>query len=73
MKKDYYGILNSELDRFWVSDLPDFFSTGTERHEDLSIEITLSAEEARKGCQIPIDLPLWVDCSRCRGLGGVEG
>ena len=39
----------------------------------LSLEITLTASEARDGCEIPLEVPFWADCRRCLGTGFKEG
>jgi DnaJ-class molecular chaperone len=42
-------------------------------HVGFSVEITLTPSEARKGCKIPLEMPFWAECRRCRGTGYVTG
>jgi molecular chaperone DnaJ len=58
------------LDEFLDHVAQNFFgfhrkSAGPTRR--LGLEIVLSPEEARFGCRLPIDLPVYLDCSRCDG------
>jgi DnaJ-class molecular chaperone len=52
---------------FWVDDWSDFFSEREQTHQDLSVEIALTPSEARRGCKVPLEIPFWVICRRCRG------
>jgi DnaJ-class molecular chaperone len=56
---------------FWVEEWSDFFRERKQSHQDLSVEITLTPSEARRGCQVPLEIPIWVICRRCRGSGFV--
>ncbi len=50
-----------------------FLDEWEQGHEGFSVEITLTPSEARKGCKIPLEIPFWADCRRCRGTGYVTG
>jgi len=49
----------------------DFFSGKEEDQSDFYIEIILSPEEARVGCELLLKIPLWVICRRCKGTGNI--
>jgi molecular chaperone DnaJ len=59
------------FDDFWVDERSDFFGERKQSHQDLSVEITLTPSEARRGCQVPLEIPIWVICRRCRESGFV--
>ncbi len=61
------------LGDFWVSDLLDFLVEKQERRRQHAVEITLSPEEARRGCRIPLRISRWVNCTRCGGTGKTGG
>jgi DnaJ-class molecular chaperone len=63
----------STSEKFWMDSRPEFFGEWEEDSRDLSLEITLTPAEAKEGCEIPLKMPLWVDCRRCRGTGYVRG
>jgi DnaJ-class molecular chaperone len=63
----------STFENFWMDSRPELFGEWEEDTRDVSLEITLTPAEARKGCEIPLNMPLWVDCRRCRGTGYVRG
>ena len=74
----YPSSLFNEIDHFfgrfedfWTGRWPDFFGEKDQSHEDLSVEITLTPSEARKGCEIPLIIPFRVICRRCKGTGFV--
>ncbi len=54
---------------FWEDPWADFFSEIAQSHEDLSVEIILTPSEARKGCKVLLEIPIWNRCRRCRGTG----
>jgi molecular chaperone DnaJ len=58
---------------FWMDGWPYFFGERDQDHTDLSVEITLTPLEAIRGCEIPLKMPFWADCRRCRGTGYVKG
>lgn len=58
---------------FGFDELSAFFSEPSESHSNLSVEISLTPEEARKGCEIPLKIPFWSNCRRCRGTGTIKG
>jgi molecular chaperone DnaJ len=63
--------LFGRFEDFWVDEWSDFFGERKQSHQDLSVEITLTPSEARRGCQVPLEIPIWVICRRCRGSGFV--
>jgi molecular chaperone DnaJ len=44
-----------------------------QRGADLRYELTISFEEAVRGCQKEIEIPRWETCSTCRGAGAQPG
>jgi molecular chaperone DnaJ len=44
-----------------------------QRGADLRYELTISFEEAVRGCQKEIEIPRWESCSNCRGSGAQPG
>jgi DnaJ-class molecular chaperone len=60
------------FERSWRNDIYDFFSEREETQSDFSVEIILSREEARAGCELLLKIPLWVICRRCQGTGSVR-
>jgi DnaJ-class molecular chaperone len=74
----YSSSLFNEIDQFfgrfedfWMGRWPDFFGERDQSHQDLSVEITLTPSEARNGCIVPLEIPFWESCRRCRGSGFV--
>ena len=59
------------LEDFWGDPWAYFFSEIEQSHQDLSVEITMTPSEARKGCQVLLEIPFWNRCRRCRGTGFV--
>jgi molecular chaperone DnaJ len=47
--------------------------TGTQRGADLRYDLTISFEEAVRGCQKEIEIPRWESCPNCRGNGAQPG
>jgi len=47
--------------------------TGSQRGQDLRYELTISFEEAVRGCQKEIEIPRWETCATCRGSGSQPG
>lgn len=59
----------SELKDIWIR-RPGFLGDWGKENEDLlSVEITLTRSEARNGCEVPLEVPLWAGCKRCTGTG----
>ncbi|MGQ9645187.1 MAG: DnaJ domain-containing protein [Thermodesulfobacteriota bacterium] len=56
---------------FEWDDLFPFFGEPAEGLSDLSVEITLTPEEAKKGCDLPLKIPMESRCRRCHGTGRV--
>lgn len=68
---DEIGRFFGRFENLWLEEWPDFFSEREQSHQDLSVEITLTPSEARRGCQVPLEIPIWVICGRCGGSGFV--
>jgi DnaJ-class molecular chaperone len=51
----------------------DFLGEGKKNPKGHRVEIILSSAEARNGCEIPLEVPLWVNCRRCGGNGTISG
>jgi molecular chaperone DnaJ len=47
--------------------------TGTQRGADLRYDLTISFEEAVRGCQKDIEIPRWESCPTCHGNGAQPG
>ena len=47
--------------------------SGTQRGADLRYELTISFEEAVRGCQKEIEIPRWESCPNCHGNGAQPG
>jgi DnaJ-class molecular chaperone len=56
---------------FWMDRWSNFFREREQNHQDLSVEITLTPSEARRGCNVPLEIPIWAICRRCSGNGFV--
>lgn len=63
----------STFEDFWMDRWPGFAGEREPSHTDLFLDIILNPSEARKGCEIPLELPLLANCRRCRGRGYVTG
>jgi molecular chaperone DnaJ len=78
--QSYPTSLFDEIDSFfgrfedlWANEGSPFFGETEQSHPHLSVEITLTPSEARRGCNVPLEIPFWVICRRCRGSGFVGG
>jgi molecular chaperone DnaJ len=60
------------VEDFWKGEW-GFFGERDQRHQNLYVEITLTPSEARRGCEIPLRIPFWSICTRCRGTGFIGG
>ena len=74
----YPSSLFDEIDRFfggvedfWADEWSDFFRGREQDHQHLSVEIILTLSEARRGCKVPLEIPLRAICRRCSGSGFV--
>ena len=64
----------STFEDFWMGSRPEFSSDREEDQVDLlTLEIILTPSEARVGCEIPLQVPIWTNCGRCLGTGFREG
>ena len=78
--RSHSSSLLDEIDQFfatveesWIDRQPDFFAEWQGSYRDLSVEIILTPFEAKEGCEIPLKIPFWADCRRCRGMGYIKG
>jgi DnaJ-class molecular chaperone len=76
--RSYPPSLFDEIDSFLgrfedisVDEWSPFFRETEQSHQQLSVEITLTPSEARRGCKVPLEIPIWVICRRCGGSGFV--
>jgi molecular chaperone DnaJ len=67
------GELFSYYERSWMNEIYDFFGEREEGQRISSVEIILSPEEAKRGCEIPLKIPIWKNCRQCRGTGNIRG
>ena len=58
----------ARVEHSWSNDI---FSEKEEEQSDFFIEMILSPEEARIGCELLLKIPLWVICRRCKGTGNI--
>ncbi len=68
--------INSFFGRFedlWVGEQSPFSRGAEQSHPPLAVEIILTPSEARRGCEVPLEIPIWVSCRRCRGSGFIGG
>ena len=65
--------LFQRFDRFWLGDFQELLDGGTRSDDRLFLEIILTPEEAMRGGQLPLTLPLWKTCERCGGTGSRDG
>jgi len=64
----------SAFEDFWMDRRSGFSGEWEEDQTDLlHVEIILTPSEARDGCEIPLKVPIWTDCTRCLGTGCKEG
>jgi molecular chaperone DnaJ len=66
----------THVDDFFGGFLPGFFDRGTKKRtpeKDLYLEVILSREEASKGGQLPITVPVIEPCPKCVTSGMWEG
>lgn len=56
-------------DELFGGSLASFFGAREPRRGDLHLEVILSPEEASRGARIPLDIPVYEECPRCRGTG----
>lgn len=67
--EDFFSGFGSLWDHFRI----DPFQRGEKRRGDLVLDIILSPEEARRGGDLPLDVPLRISCFRCQGTGTSRG
>ena len=63
----------SYFDTFWDDDPISSAVARNRGWSNLSVEVLLTSEEARLGCKIPLEVPFWIECTRCGGTGRVRG
>ncbi len=54
---------------FWEDPWADFFGEIEQSRQVLSVEIFLTPFEARRGCKVLLEIPIWRRCRSCRGTG----
>jgi DnaJ-class molecular chaperone len=59
----------TRMEHFWRN---DFFGEREENQSDFYIEIIISPEEARVGCELLLKIPIWAICRRCKGTGDIK-
>lgn len=66
--------LFNDMDEFLARIEPSWSnnSFGEEEESDFFIEIILSPEEAKVGCELLLKIPLWTICRRCKGTGNIR-
>jgi DnaJ-class molecular chaperone len=76
--RSYPSSLFDEIDSFfgrfedfWADEWSEFFREREQEHQHLLVEIILTPSEARKGCKVPLEVPLLAICRRCSGSGFV--
>ena len=60
---------SSLMDDFFEGFVPGFFELGFSQHKELYLELILSPEEAQKGGEFPVDVPVLEVCMSCHGTG----
>jgi DnaJ-class molecular chaperone len=59
----------TDFNGFWENDLEGSFRSTRESRQDIYVTLRLTPSEARRGRKVPIDVPVWRECSRCHGTG----
>ena len=65
--------LFASLSHTMTDDFSGLFDQAHESRRDFSVEVLLTPKEAKRGCKIPLKMPLRIECSRCGGTGRVGG
>jgi molecular chaperone DnaJ len=68
-----FGSFSDIFEQFFAGTAGTARRTGTQRGADLRYELTISFEEAVRGCQKEIEIPRWESCPTCRGNGAQPG
>jgi molecular chaperone DnaJ len=68
-----FGSINDIFEQFFAGAAGTARRGGTQRGADLRYELTISFEEAVRGCQKEIEIPRWETCPTCRGNGAQPG
>lgn len=48
-----------------------FFGASSDAIEPLRADVALTAEQARRGGSVPVEVPLWRVCTQCAGRGEI--
>ncbi len=59
------------LDRIVARMRDSFLGTSGDAVERLTADVTMTAEQARRGGSVPVEVPLWRVCARCAGRGEI--
>src|SRR5579875_416394 len=68
-----FGSVNDIFEQLFNTATASSRRTGSMRGQDLRYELTISFEEAVRGCQKEIEIPRWETCATCRGSGSQPG
>ncbi|MBN2531996.1 MAG: DnaJ domain-containing protein [Spirochaetales bacterium] len=60
---------SSVLDNFFEGFVPGFFEDDFSHNKELYLELILSPDEAQRGGDFPVDIPVLEECSVCSGTG----
>lgn len=71
-RKNRFREFSSVIDDFFSGFVPGFFEEDFSGRKNLFIELVLSPEEARRGGNFPIELPVLEACPVCSGRGHNE-
>ncbi|MBN2443046.1 MAG: hypothetical protein JXJ04_16930 [Spirochaetales bacterium] len=69
IRERHIKTFSSVTDDFFGGFVPGFFEYGFSQHKELFLELILSPEEARKGGDFPINVPVLSICPHCHGTG----
>ena len=68
-----FGSFNDLFEQLFANASAGTRRGAPQRGADLKYELTITFEEAVRGCQKEIDIPRWETCSSCRGNGAQPG
>ncbi|HEV7127390.1 MAG TPA: molecular chaperone DnaJ [Ktedonobacterales bacterium] len=68
-----FGNFSDIFEQFFGASAGTARRTGTQRGADLRYDLTISFEEAVRGCQKDIEIPRWESCATCHGSGAQPG
>jgi molecular chaperone DnaJ len=68
-----FGNIQDIVEQFFGAGATGGRRTGAQRGNDVRYDLTLSFEEAVRGCQKEIEIPRWESCPTCHGNGARPG